>query len=138
MCRAYDGARNEEAPPDAALFEAWSTVSAVTGIQARHCVLCKSGRLCLSVYPCWLLKPSVFCMPRSLPKQGRTGFPMVDAVVRCLLQGGWVNFRMRAMVFSFAAYHLWIHWWVYFARVCRAVPGRGQQDGACTMPLSGG
>ena len=42
--------------------------------------------------------------------QGRTGFPLVDAVVRCLLRGGWVNFRMRAMAFSFAHYHLWLHW----------------------------
>ncbi|KAL4452102.1 hypothetical protein ABPG75_007764 [Micractinium tetrahymenae] len=42
--------------------------------------------------------------------EGRTGYPMVDAVVRCLLRSGWINFRMRAMIFSFAAYHLWIHW----------------------------
>ena len=27
MCRAYDGARNEEAPHDQALFDAWCTVS---------------------------------------------------------------------------------------------------------------
>jgi deoxyribodipyrimidine photo-lyase len=50
---------------------------------------------------------------------GRTGFPMVDAVVRALLAGGWVNFRMRAMLASFAAYHLWLHWRptsVFFAR----------------------
>ncbi|KAL4437493.1 hypothetical protein ABPG77_003474 [Micractinium sp. CCAP 211/92] len=42
--------------------------------------------------------------------KGRTGYPMVDAVVRCLLRSGWINFRMRAMIFSFAAYHLWLHW----------------------------
>lgn len=35
---------------------------------------------------------------------------MVDAVQRCFLATGWCNFRMRAMVFSFAAYHLWLHW----------------------------
>ncbi len=35
---------------------------------------------------------------------------MVDAVVRCLLKGGWINFRMRAMIFSFAHYNLWLHW----------------------------
>lgn len=49
------------------------------------------------------------CAAVAVP-QGRTGYPMVDAVVRCLLRGGWINFRMRAMVFSFAAYHLWLHW----------------------------
>lgn len=43
-------------------------------------------------------------------REGRTGYPMVDAVMRCLAQTGWVNFRMRAMVMSFASYHLWLHW----------------------------
>ena len=41
---------------------------------------------------------------------GRTGFPMVDACMRALLATGWINFRMRAMLMSFAAYHLWLHW----------------------------
>lgn len=41
---------------------------------------------------------------------GRTGFPMVDACMRCLLATGWLNFRMRAMLSSFSAYHLWLHW----------------------------
>jgi len=43
-------------------------------------------------------------------KKGETGFPMVDAVMRCLLQTGWINFRMRAMLASFSAYQLWLHW----------------------------
>ncbi len=42
--------------------------------------------------------------------EGRTGYPMVDACMRCLLQTGWINFRMRAMLMSFASYHLWLHW----------------------------
>ena len=41
---------------------------------------------------------------------GRTGYPMVDACMRALHAGGWVNFRMRAMLVSFAAHHLWLHW----------------------------
>ena len=41
---------------------------------------------------------------------GQTGYPMVDACMRCLHAGGWVNFRMRAMLMSFASYHLWLHW----------------------------
>lgn len=41
---------------------------------------------------------------------GRTGFPMVDACMRCLLEHGWVNFRMRAMLVSFACYQLWLDW----------------------------
>jgi deoxyribodipyrimidine photo-lyase len=42
--------------------------------------------------------------------EGRTGFPMVDACMRSLLATGWLNFRMRAMLVSFAAYHLGLHW----------------------------
>lgn len=42
--------------------------------------------------------------------EGRTGYPMVDACMRCLHSTGWINFRMRAMLMSFAAYHLWLHW----------------------------
>jgi deoxyribodipyrimidine photo-lyase len=43
-------------------------------------------------------------------RQGRTGYPMVDACMRSLVATGWLNFRMRAMLVSFAAYHLWLHW----------------------------
>lgn len=42
--------------------------------------------------------------------EGRTGYPMVDACMRYLTHCGWLNFRMRAMLMSFAAYHLWLHW----------------------------
>ncbi len=42
--------------------------------------------------------------------EGRTGFPMVDACMRQLRATGWLNFRMRAMLVSFSAYHLWMHW----------------------------
>jgi deoxyribodipyrimidine photo-lyase len=41
---------------------------------------------------------------------GRTGWPMVDACVEMLRQTGWLNFRMRAMLVSVAAYPLWLHW----------------------------
>lgn len=42
--------------------------------------------------------------------EGRTGYPMVDACMRSLRGTGWLNFRMRAMLVSFASYHLWLHW----------------------------
>lgn len=41
---------------------------------------------------------------------GRTGYPMVDACMRSVQVTGWLNFRMRAMVVSFASYHLWLDW----------------------------
>lgn len=43
-------------------------------------------------------------------KIGKTGYPMVDACMRSLIATGWLNFRMRAMLMSFASYHLWLHW----------------------------
>lgn len=42
--------------------------------------------------------------------QGQTGYPMVDACMRYLHATGWINFRMRAMLVSFASYHLWLDW----------------------------
>lgn len=42
--------------------------------------------------------------------EGKTGYPMIDACMRCLVETGWLNFRMRAMLASFAAYQLWLHW----------------------------
>ncbi len=41
---------------------------------------------------------------------GRTGFPFIDACMRALIDSGWINFRMRAMLMAFASYHLWLHW----------------------------
>ncbi len=43
-------------------------------------------------------------------RTGQTGYPMVDACMRFLNQTGWLNFRMRAMLVSFAAYDLWLDW----------------------------
>jgi deoxyribodipyrimidine photo-lyase len=41
---------------------------------------------------------------------GKTGFPMIDACMRSLNETGWINFRMRAMLMSFASYDLWLDW----------------------------
>ena len=43
-------------------------------------------------------------------KEGKTGYPLIDACMRALITTGWINFRMRAMLMSFASYHLWLHW----------------------------
>lgn len=43
-------------------------------------------------------------------KNGYTGYPLVDACMRSLIQNGWITFRMRAMLVSFASYHLWLDW----------------------------
>jgi deoxyribodipyrimidine photo-lyase len=42
--------------------------------------------------------------------KGETGFPFVDACLRALAATGWMNFRMRAMLMSFASYNLWLPW----------------------------
>mgnify|MGYP000427490857 CR=1 FL=1 len=41
---------------------------------------------------------------------GYTGYPLVDACMRCLRQTGFLNFRMRAMLVSFLCHHLWQDW----------------------------
>jgi deoxyribodipyrimidine photo-lyase len=43
-------------------------------------------------------------------KTGNTGYPLVDACMRSLHENGWITFRMRAMLVSFASYHLWLDW----------------------------
>jgi deoxyribodipyrimidine photo-lyase len=41
---------------------------------------------------------------------GNTGYPFVDACMRNLAAEGWITFRMRAMLVSFASYQLWLDW----------------------------
>ena len=43
-------------------------------------------------------------------KEGKTGYPLVDANMRCVAETGWINFRMRAMVVSFLCHHLDQDW----------------------------
>lgn len=41
---------------------------------------------------------------------GQTGYPFIDACMRNLTAEGWITFRMRAMLVSFASYQLWLDW----------------------------
>ncbi len=43
-------------------------------------------------------------------QEGKTGVPIVDACMRCLVETGYINFRMRAMVVSFFVFNLWQDW----------------------------
>ena len=43
-------------------------------------------------------------------REGKTGFPLVDACMRCVNETGWINFRMRAMVVSLLCHHLDQDW----------------------------
>ncbi|MGB0192877.1 MAG: FAD-binding domain-containing protein [Candidatus Micropelagos thuwalensis] len=43
-------------------------------------------------------------------KNGMTGYPFIDACMRNLNHNGWITFRMRAMLVSFASYNLWLDW----------------------------
>jgi deoxyribodipyrimidine photo-lyase len=43
-------------------------------------------------------------------KKGTTGYPLVDACMRCVAATGYLNFRMRAMVVSFFVHNLGQHW----------------------------
>lgn len=41
---------------------------------------------------------------------GLTGVPFIDASMRCLIETGYINFRMRAMLVSFFIHNLWQPW----------------------------
>lgn len=43
-------------------------------------------------------------------QRGKTGIPLIDACMRCLVETGYLNFRMRAMVVSFFVHNLWQDW----------------------------
>ncbi len=56
------------------------------------------------------LKKSISETYQTAWKEGQTGFPLVDASMRCLIETGYVNFRMRAMLVSFFTHILWQPW----------------------------
>lgn len=43
-------------------------------------------------------------------QEGKTGYPIIDACMRCVVATGYLNFRMRAMVVSFFVFNLWQDW----------------------------
>lgn len=43
-------------------------------------------------------------------RDGMTGYPLIDASMRCLNATGYINFRSRAMLVSFLTHHLWQDW----------------------------
>lgn len=56
------------------------------------------------------LKKNVSKIYQEAWKTGQTGFPLVDASMRCLNETGYLNFRMRAMLVSFFTHILWQPW----------------------------
>lgn len=56
------------------------------------------------------LKKSISLQYQQAWQEGKTGFPLVDASMRCLIETGYVNFRMRAMLVSFFTHLLWQPW----------------------------
>ncbi|MBC3758548.1 deoxyribodipyrimidine photo-lyase [Hyunsoonleella sp. SJ7] len=56
------------------------------------------------------LKKSVSKQYQIAWKTGQTGYPLVDACMRCLNETGYLNFRMRAMLVSFFTHNLWQPW----------------------------
>ena len=43
-------------------------------------------------------------------QNGKTGVPLIDACMRCVVTTGYLNFRMRALVVSFFTFNLWQDW----------------------------
>lgn len=43
-------------------------------------------------------------------KNGQTGYPLIDAAMRCVKETGYLNFRLRSTVVSFLTHILWQPW----------------------------
>ena len=43
-------------------------------------------------------------------KEGQTGYPLIDAAMRCVKETGYLNFRLRSTVVSFLTHLLWQPW----------------------------
>jgi deoxyribodipyrimidine photo-lyase len=56
------------------------------------------------------LKKSISKEYQKAWEEGKTGFPLIDACMRCLQETGYLNFRMRAMLVSFFTHILWQPW----------------------------
>ena len=56
------------------------------------------------------LKKSISKEYQKAWEEGATGFPLIDACMRCLRETGYLNFRMRAMLVSFFTHILWQPW----------------------------
>jgi deoxyribodipyrimidine photo-lyase len=56
------------------------------------------------------LKKSISLTYQQAWIEGNTGFPLVDASMRCLVQTGFLNFRMRSLLVSFFTHILWQPW----------------------------
>ena len=56
------------------------------------------------------LKKSISLEYQKAWEEGKTGFPLIDACMRCLTETGYLNFRMRAMLVSFFTHILWQPW----------------------------
>jgi deoxyribodipyrimidine photo-lyase len=56
------------------------------------------------------LKKSISIEYQNAWEAGKTGFPLIDACMRCLQETGYLNFRMRAMLVSFFTHILWQPW----------------------------
>jgi deoxyribodipyrimidine photo-lyase len=56
------------------------------------------------------LKKSISKEYQNAWEAGKTGFPLIDACMRCLQETGYLNFRMRAMLVSFFTHILWQPW----------------------------
>ncbi len=43
-------------------------------------------------------------------EKGETGYPLVDACMKCVMATGYLNFRMRSMLVTFLTHQLWQPW----------------------------
>ncbi|WP_441347499.1 FAD-binding domain-containing protein [Shimia sp. MMG029] len=56
------------------------------------------------------LAPFPYAVTRPGAQEALASRAPIDACMRSLIETGWITFRMRAMLVSFASYQLWLDW----------------------------
>lgn len=71
-------------------------------------------------------------------KKGETGYPLIDAAMRCVKKTGHLNFRLRATVISFLTHHLWQPWQTGAAHLARCFLDYEPGIHYCQMQMQAG
>ena len=50
-------------------------------------------------------------------KNGTTGFPLIDASMKCLIENGWINFRIANVSFTFFCHYLEQSWKIFHLEI---------------------
>ena len=79
-----------------------------TAILSRSWKMSRALNLRICILPMMVLEKVT--LMKHIMRHGKQVKQNIRWWMRMLTATGWLNFRMRAMLMSFASYHLWLHW----------------------------